>query len=78
MGPREFAQKHPHERFGGMQARAAIARVPCLGADVLLMGEPFAAHDVQARFQMLSFLLDIWQGSGKTGVFVTHHIDEAV
>jgi hypothetical protein len=62
----------------GMQQRAAIARALCLGADVLLMDEPFAALDVQTRFQMQSFLLDIWQGSGKTVVFVTHHIDEAV
>jgi NitT/TauT family transport system ATP-binding protein len=42
------------------------------------MDEPFAALDVQTRFQMQSFLLDIWRGSGKTVVFVTHHIDEAV
>jgi NitT/TauT family transport system ATP-binding protein len=75
---REFAQKHPHELSGGMQQRAAIARALCLGADVLLMDEPFAALYVQTRFQMQSFLLDIWQGSGKTVVFVTHHIDEAV
>ena len=78
VGLREFAQKHPHELSGGMQQRAAIARALCLGADVLLMDEPFAALDVQTRFQMQSFLLDIWQGSGKTVVFVTHHIDEAV
>jgi ABC-type nitrate/sulfonate/bicarbonate transport system ATPase subunit len=78
VGLREFAHKHPHELSGGMQQRAAIARALCLGADVLLMDEPFAALDVQTRFQMQSFLLDIWQGSGKTVVFVTHHIDEAV
>jgi ABC-type nitrate/sulfonate/bicarbonate transport system ATPase subunit len=78
VGLREFAFKHPHELSGGMQQRAAIARALCLGADVLLMDEPFAALDVQTRFQMQSFLLDIWQGSGKTVVFVTHHIDEAV
>ncbi|HEV8141348.1 MAG TPA: ATP-binding cassette domain-containing protein, partial [Methylomirabilota bacterium] len=72
------AHKHPHELSGGMQQRAAIARALCLGADVLLMDEPFAALDVQTRFHMQSFLLDIWQGSGKTVVFVTHHIDEAV
>jgi NitT/TauT family transport system ATP-binding protein len=78
VGLREFAHKHPHELSGGMQQRAAIARALCLGADVLLMDEPFAALDVQTRFHMQSFLLDIWQGSGKTVVFVTHHIDEAV
>ena len=78
VGLRDFAHKHPHELSGGMQQRAAIARALCLGADVLLMDEPFAALDVQTRFQMQSFLLDIWQGSGKTVVFVTHHIDEVV
>jgi NitT/TauT family transport system ATP-binding protein len=78
VGLRDFANKHPHELSGGMQQRAAIARALCLGADVLLMDEPFAALDVQTRFQMQSFLLDIWQGTGKTVVFVTHHIDEAV
>jgi NitT/TauT family transport system ATP-binding protein len=78
VGLREFAQKHPHELSGGMQQRATIARALCLGADVLLMDEPFAALDVQTRFQMQSFPLDIWQCSGKTVVFVTRHIDEAV
>ena len=42
------------------------------------MDGPFAALDVQIRFEMPSFLLDIWRGSGKTVVFVPHHIDEAV
>ena len=78
VGLREFAYKYPHELSGGMQQRAAIARALCLGADILLMDEPFAALDVQTRFQMQKFLLDLWQGSGKTVVFVTHHIDEAV
>ena len=54
------------------------ARALCLGTDVLLMDEPFAALDVQTRHQMQKFLLDIWQGTGKTVIFVTHHIDEAV
>src|SRR5215467_4409008 len=78
VGLREFAGKHPHELSGGMQQRVAIARALCVGADTLLMDEPFAALDVQTRYQMQSFLLDIWQGSGKTAVFVTHHIDKAV
>jgi len=78
VGLREFAGKHPHELSGGMQQRVAIARALCVGADALLMDEPFAALDVQTRYQMQSFLLDIWHGSGKTVVFVTHHIDEAV
>jgi NitT/TauT family transport system ATP-binding protein len=78
VGLGEFALKHPHQLSVGMQQQAAIARALCLGANVLLMDEPFAALDVQTRFQMQSFLLDIWQGLGKTVVFVTHHIDEAV
>jgi NitT/TauT family transport system ATP-binding protein len=78
VGLREFANKHPHELSGGMQQRVAIARSLCVGADILLMDEPFAALDVQTRYQMQKFLLDIWQGSGKTVVFVTHHIDEAI
>jgi NitT/TauT family transport system ATP-binding protein len=78
VGLRDFAAKHPHELSGGMQQRVAIARALCVGASILLMDEPFAALDVQTRFQMQSFLLDIWSGSGKTVVFVTHHIDEAV
>jgi len=78
VGLRDFGAKHPHELSGGMQQRVAIARALCVGADILLMDEPFAALDVQTRYQMQSFLLDIWQGSGKTVVFVTHHIDEAV
>ena len=78
VGLREFAAKHPHELSGGMQQRVAIARALCVGADALLMDEPFAALDVQTRYQMQSFLLDIWHGTGKTVVFVTHHIDEAV
>jgi NitT/TauT family transport system ATP-binding protein len=78
VGLHESARKHPHELSGGLQQRAAIAQALCLGADVLLMDEPFAALDVQTRFRMQNFPLDIWQGSGKTVVFVTHHIDEAV
>lgn len=78
VGLRQFAHKYPHQLSGGMQQRACIARALCLGADIILMDEPFAALDVQTRYNMQKFLLDIWEGSGKTVVFVTHHIDEAV
>lgn len=78
VGLRQFAHKYPHQLSGGMQQRACIARALCLGTDIILMDEPFAALDVQTRYKMQKFLLDIWQGSGKTVIFVTHHIDEAV
>jgi len=78
VGLHGFANKYPHQLSGGMQQRASIARALCLGTDILLMDEPFAALDVQTRFKMQEFLLEIWQGSGKTVVFVTHHIDEAI
>ena len=78
VGLLKSAHRYPHQLSGGMQQRACIARALCLGTDVLLMDEPFAALDVQTRHQMQKFLLDIWQGTGKTVVFVTHHIDEAV
>ena len=78
VGLLKSANRYPHQLSGGMQQRACIARALCLGTDVLLMDEPFAALDVQTRHQMQKFLLDIWQGTGKTVIFVTHHIDEAV
>ena len=78
VGLREFARKHPHELSGGMQQRVAIARALCVGADTLLMDEPFAALDVQTRSRMQDFLLDVWRDSGASVLFVTHHIDEAV
>jgi len=78
VGLRNFANKYPHQLSGGMQQRACIARALCLGADIILMDEPFAALDVQTRYNMQKFLLDIWEGTNKTVIFVTHHIDEAV
>jgi NitT/TauT family transport system ATP-binding protein len=78
VGLLKSAHRYPHQLSGGMQQRACIARALCLGTDVLLMDEPFAALDVQTRHQMQKFLLEIWEGTGKTVVFVTHHIDEAV
>lgn len=78
VGLQGFARKYPHQLSGGMQQRASIARALCLGTDILLMDEPFASLDVQTRFKMQELLLDIWKGSDKTVVFVTHHIDEAI
>lgn len=78
VGLADSIKKYPHELSGGMKQRVAIARALCLEPKVLLMDEPFAALDVQTRYKMQSFLLDIWESIRTTIVFVTHHIDEAI
>ena len=78
VGLTEAMDKRPDELSGGMRQRVAVARALALRPRVLLMDEPFAALDVQTRAKMQDFLLDVWQGSGASVLFVTHHIDEAV
>jgi NitT/TauT family transport system ATP-binding protein len=73
-----FARKYPWQLSGGMQQRASIARALCFDPHLLLMDEPFGALDEIVRDHLNEQLLNLWNTTGKTVVFVTHSISEAV
>jgi NitT/TauT family transport system ATP-binding protein len=78
VGLQGFGGRHPHELSGGMKQRVSIARGLVQDPPVLLMDEPFAALDEQTRMTMGHELLRIWSATGKTVVFITHSLTEAV
>jgi NitT/TauT family transport system ATP-binding protein len=73
-----FADSLPHTLSGGMKQRVAIARGMAMEPDILLMDEPFAALDALTRRRMQDELLQLWDDTRFTVLFVTHSIPEAI
>ena len=78
VGLQGFEDHYPHELSGGMQQRCNLARALTVDPKILIMDEPFAALDAQTRELMQAELLRIWKESGKTVLFITHQINEAI
>jgi len=78
VGLAEKADRWPHQLSGGQRQRVAIARALAVDPDLLMMDEPFGALDAITRQSLQDELVDLWQRTGKTILFVTHDIEEAV
>jgi ABC-type nitrate/sulfonate/bicarbonate transport system ATPase subunit len=73
-----FENAYPNALSGGMRQRAALLRTLLFDTDVILLDEPFGALDAQTKLRMQEWLLQLWSDFGKTVVFVTHDVEEAI
>jgi NitT/TauT family transport system ATP-binding protein len=78
VGLKGFEKLYPRELSGGMLRRASLARMLSTDPETLLLDEPFAALDAQLRLELQRELLNLWSGSGKSVLFVTHDLEEAI
>jgi NitT/TauT family transport system ATP-binding protein len=73
-----FGESFPYQLSGGMRKRVAMAQTWIIDPDLVLMDEPFGALDVHTRLKMEGEILDLWTGSQKTIIFITHDLEEAI
>jgi NitT/TauT family transport system ATP-binding protein len=78
VGLGDYEKYYPKQMSGGMQQRVGLARALAVEPEILLMDEPFSALDAQTREELQVELLDLHAKTGKTIMFVTHDLDEAV
>ena len=76
--PREMLDRYPHELSGGQQQRIGVVRALAADQDIILMDEPFGALDPITRDSLQDLIKDLQERLGKTVVFVTHDMDEAL